>query len=143
MPRPVVVIDTNVIVAGLRSDRGASHRVLRLLGTDAFEPVVSVPLVLEYEQVAKRDRVIGAAFSGKEIDAVLDYLCATARHEQVHYLWRPQLRDPADEHVLELAVAAGCAAIVTYNKKDLEAASRFDIELWTALELLERTGELR
>lgn len=142
MGLPRVVIDTNVVVAGLRSRRGASNRLLGLVGTGAFEHVVSVPLVLEYEQALKRDDVIGRLFTVEELEAILDYLCAEGRHERVHYLWRPQLNDPTDEHVLEVAVAAGCDAIVTYNKRDLKAASRFGVELRTAREFLEETGGL-
>lgn len=137
------VLDTNILVAGLRSRRGASHHVLSLIGTGRFEHVLSVPLVLEYEEVLRRDPVIRRLFSQEEIGELIDYLCATGRAERVRYLWRPQLRDPKDEHVLELAVAAGCQTIVTHNIRDFGPASRFGIRLATAGQFLEHVGGAR
>ncbi len=78
----------------------------------------------------------------KAIDDILDYVCAVANHRQVFYLWRPFLKDPKDEMVLELAVTANCDFIVTYNKNDFEGAERFGLEVITPKEFLERIGEL-
>ena len=103
---------------------------------------VSVPLVLEYEQVAKRQAGELGLDPG-DIDDVLDYLCQVAVRHEIHYLWRPVLRDPGDDMVLEAAVAGGCSFIVSYNKRDFEGAARFGIEVVTARELLQRMGELR
>ena len=102
---PSVVIDTNVIIAGLRSARGASFLLLERIGTGAFTVNVSVPLVLEYEATARRQaREIGLTHA--EIDHVLDYICGASKHREIYYLWRPFLRDPKDDLVLELAVEA-------------------------------------
>ncbi len=119
---PRVVLDTNVLVAGLRSRRGASYRVLTLVGTRRFAHVVSVPLVLEYEEVLKR-RGTGHRLSRAHVDAVLDYLCATGEHQPIHFLWRPLLPDPEDDMVLEAAVNGQCDRIVTFNSRDFMGAS--------------------
>lgn len=136
-----IVIDTNVVVSALRSKRGASHKLLTLLGPRKFEVNVSVPLILEYEKGAKRS-LCEIGLSGKDIDDILDYVCAAARHRKIFYLWRPYLRDPKDDMVLELAVSAGCDFIVTYNKKDFEGSNRFGIKIITPQEFLKRIGAL-
>lgn len=138
MMRPKVVVDTNVFVAALRSRRGASFRLVSLLGRGWFEIVVSTPLVLEYEEVLLRHR---GTLSEADIGDFLDSLCAIAVHQEVFYLWRPQLRDPRDDMVLEVAVAAGCDAIVTYNQRDFVTADRFGIGTPTPWEFLKQIGE--
>ena len=137
-----VAIDTNVIVAALRSSRGASFRLLSVVGKSSeFEISLSVPLVLEYEEVLKRQsRQIG--ISHGEIDEVLDYLCSVANLHAVFYLWRPMLRDPRDDFVLELAVGAGCESIITFNVRDFEGAETFGIRIEGPKEFLTRIGEL-
>src|SRR5882672_5581570 len=98
-----VVLDTCILIAGLRSDQGASFEILERLGGSDFAISVSVPLVLEYEAVAKRQaRELGLTFA--DVDVVLDYLCQVAEHRSIFYLWRPFLPDPRDDLVLELAV---------------------------------------
>lgn len=136
-----VVLDTSVLVAGLRSRRGASHSVLRLVGRRRFETVVSVPLVLEYESALKRQsRALGLRHS--EIDDVLDYLCSVSSHRQVFYLWRPFLRDPNDDMVLELAVESESDAIVTHNVRDFTGTEQFGIRISRPQDLLREIGEL-
>lgn len=134
-----VVIDTNVLIAGLHSQYGASYQILRLAGTDSYDFVLSVPLVFEYESVAKRlKRQLG--LTATEIDDVIDYLCSVGIHQEIHYLWRPQLRDPNDEMILELAVSAEVSAIVTHNVKDFGGSEKFGIEILTPKEFLQRLG---
>jgi len=141
MNRPRIIIDTSVLIAALRSRRGASHKLLMLLGSEKFAISVSVPLVLEYEDAAKR--LIGMAiWSERSIDDILDYICAVADHQEIFYLWRPFLKDADDDMVLEVAVAAGCDCIVTYNKADFRHAERFGLRIVTAKEFLEEIGEL-
>lgn len=92
-----------------------------------FELNVSVPLVVEYEAVAKRcAREIGLRIA--DIDDVLDYLCSVAQHRQIFYLWRPVLADPRDDLVLELAVEANVEYIVTHNLRDFGEAIRFGVQ---------------
>lgn len=136
-----IVMDTNVLVSALRSKRGASFRLLRLLGDSRFEISVSVPLVIEYEKALKKTVHRGGP-SARDIDDILDFVCAVARHRKIYYLWRPLLRDPKDDMVLELAVAAGCDCIVTYNQRDFTGAEEFDIGVLTPKEFLHRIGDL-
>lgn len=138
--RPLqVVMDTNVLVAALRSRRGASHKLLMLTGGDRFELALSVPLVLEYEDAAMR-LVEQGFLTAEDIGAILDYMCAVAHHQQVFYLWRPFLSDPKDDMVLELAVAAGCEFVVTYNKADFRGAEQFGLRVVTPQEFLHEIG---
>lgn len=125
-----VVLDTNVIVAALRSNRGASFRLLEELGRRAptFRPCLSVPLVLEYESALKRVEALGQA----DVDAVLNYLCKVGSLREIFFLWRPFLRDPADEMVLEVGVEAGADAIVTHNIRDFRGVEEtFGIRVLT------------
>jgi len=136
-----VVIDTNVLVAALRSRKGASHRLLLLIGQGKFVPCISVALVLEYETVAKR--LVGEIpLTETDVDDVLDYVCAEADACRVFYLWRPVLKDPQDDMVLELAVAAACDYIVTFNLRDFRGAERFGVRALTPQEFLREIGEL-
>ncbi|MGH2594303.1 MAG: putative toxin-antitoxin system toxin component, PIN family [Anaerolineae bacterium] len=136
-----IVVDSNVLVSALRSRRGAAFKLLMLIDTGKFESNISVPLILEYEDATKR--LIGhIALTARDIDNIIDYICAVAHHRTVFYLWRPFLRDPKDDMVLELAVSAACDFIVTYNKHDFEGAEQFGIQVVTAQEFLREIGEL-
>ena len=136
-----IILDTNVLVAALRSRNGASFKLLSLVGTGAYETVVSVPLVIEYEYAA----IKAATEVGLDLPVVaniLDYLCKVSRHQKIFYLWRPTLRDPADDMVLEVGVAASVKTIVTFNKRDFEKARDFGIEIASPLEFLKSEGLL-
>lgn len=134
-----VVLDTNVIVSGLRSSRGASFRALQLVGRQGFEMTLSVPLVLEYEDVLKRE---GAALglTDEDVDALVQFWCSVGHLQEIHFLWRPVLRDPKDDHVLELAVAASCELIVTHNVRDFAPSGTWGIEAVRPGEFLRRIG---
>lgn len=110
-----IVLDTNVLVAAARSRQGASHRLVETIGPDAaFQVAISVPLVLEYEMALKRK----GELSDEDAEAVVDYICAVADRQEIYFLWRPFLKDPADEMVLEVAVGAGADWIVSHNVRD-------------------------
>ena len=109
-----VVIDTNVLVAALLSNRGASHRLLNLVGDRRWRINLSVPLVLEHEQTLKRVCVAGDLNAG-DIDGVLHFLCANPSLRLIFFLWRPLLRDPNDHFVLELAVESRADFLITFN----------------------------
>jgi len=141
MHGPKVVLDTNVLVAGLRSRQGASFKLLSLLGKGKFEIAISVPLVVEYEDVLKR-KSNGIKLSGSRIDDILDYICKVANHREIYYLWRPFLRDPKDDMVLELAVESGSQYIVTFNKRDFKGSERFGVEVILPQQLLALIGEI-
>lgn len=130
--KPDIVIDTNVLVAALKSSRGTSFRLLSLLEHDLFTVHLSTPLVSEYEAVLKRGIVY---LSAEEIDDIIDFLCSKAVLDKIFYLWRPVLKDPDDDFVLELAVKAN-AAIVTWNTADFKHAARFGIAVITPRDFL-------
>jgi predicted nucleic acid-binding protein len=112
---------------------------MMLAGKQKFEFALSVPLVIEYEDVAKRmsaDIGLGA----EDIDDILDYLCSVARLQEIHFLWRPFLKDPRDDHVLELAVEADCEVIVTHNVKDFVGAEQFGVRIVGPREFLRGIG---
>lgn len=134
-----VVLDSNVLVAGFRSRRGASFRVLELLRDGRSEIALSVPLVLEYEAVLL-SHAEELGFSKGNAASLVDYLCKVGYKQEIHFLWRPALSDPGDEFVLELAVAAGCHAIVTHNTRDFGGARRFGIPVMTPAEFLTVLG---
>jgi len=140
MSKRQIVLDTNVLVAALRSRRGASYQLLRQVGSGRFVLNLSVPLVLEYEDAAKR--LVGQIpLSMAQIDDIIDYLCAVAEHRQVFYLWRPFLRDAKDDMVLELAVVARADCIVTFSRQDFQGAGQFGIRIVTPQEFLQEIGE--
>ncbi len=136
---PHVVLDTNVLIAGTRSQRGASYRLLALVGSGRFDISVSVALVLEYEDALARN---SPWLSATELAELLDFICRVARRQTVFYLWRPTLRDPKDDHVLEVAVAGACDGIVTFNRKDFAGAERFGLRVISPQVLLTEIGEL-
>lgn len=133
-----VLLDTNVLVVAMRSRQGASYKLLSLLGSGKFEVSVSVGLVLEYEDALRRRVPLGE----EDVDDLLDYLCAVADKRRVYYLWRPVLRDPNDDLVLEVAVAGGCEAIVTFNRRDFKGADRFGIRVLSPRQFLVEIGEV-
>lgn len=125
-----IVLDTNVFISALRSSKGASFVLLELIGRGAVEINLSVPLVLEYEAVAKRQaRELGLSY--QDVDNVLDYLCRVGHHRSIYYLWRPVLRDMRDDMVLELAVEAGTDVVVTHNVRDFFEAQTFGVKVMT------------
>ena len=135
-------MDTNILICALRSRRGPSFKMLSLVGKGGFDIHLSVPLVLEYEAVAKRSRWRDKP-AWRHVSNILDYLCAVGRQDQIHFLWRPRARDPKDDMVIEVAVAGQCDGIVTYNKKDFAGAKSFGVELFTPKEFLKKIGELK
>lgn len=140
MPAPLVVLDTNVLVAAIRSRRGASFRLVEQLGTGVFDIAVSVPLVLEYEDAMLRQR---GALSAQEVGDMVDYVCSVARRQTIFYLWRPLLRDPKDDMVAEVAVAAGAEAVVTHNRRDFTGLGSFGIRVDAPGEFLKTIGGKR
>lgn len=141
MPGLQIVLDTNVLIAALRSPHGASYRVLGLIGQGRFDIHISVPLVLEYEGVALR-YLDDLPITSDDVDDVLDYICRVGIAHEIYYAWRPFLPDPDDDMVLEAAVTGGCDAIVTFNKQDYRGCERFGLRLITPAELLREIGVL-
>jgi putative PIN family toxin of toxin-antitoxin system len=116
-----IVIDTNVFVAGLRSGGGASRKLLRRAIEGRFTPLFSNALWLEYEDVLGRP-VWTDETTPEERRAVLAALAAAGRWTKIHFIWRPNLRDPGDDHLIDLAVAGSARAVVTHNVRDFRLA---------------------
>jgi len=138
-----VILDTNVLVAAVRSKRGASYRLLKLLekGDDRWQINVSTALILQYEAVLKRE----IHRQGKDIsmiDKFIDDLVAVADRHSIFYLLRPYLIDADDDFILELAFSSSADYIVTYNTKNFELAKTFGVDVITPKELLLKIGEI-
>jgi putative PIN family toxin of toxin-antitoxin system len=135
-----VAMDTDVVVAALRSPTGASRRLIQLIREGQVQAVVTVGMFVEYEAVLTRPAHLAATgLTPAETGRFLDGLATLVTPVKPHFLWRPQLRDPNDEMVLEAAVSGRADAIVTFNKRDfLPAASRFGIAVETPSDLLQR-----
>lgn len=125
-----VVIDTNVVIAGLRSSRGASHAIIRMVFDGRLKPVLSVPLVLEHEEVMKRTGML-PHLDVADIEVFLDGWCACGIDQPVHFGWRPALDDPDDDMLLEVAVAGGVEFLITANCRDFRPAGRFRVAVVT------------
>lgn len=125
-----LVLDTDVIVAALRSPGGASAALLRAIRQGRATMLVSTALLLEYEAVCLRaEHRIAAGLTESEVGSFLDGLAVLAEPVAVHFLWRPQLRDAGDEMVLEAAVNGQAHAIVAFNQRDYgNAPARFGIQ---------------
>lgn len=139
---PRVVLDTNVVVAGLRSNRGGSFRLLTELGHGRIEMALSVPLVLEYEEVLWRN-MAATGLTTQDVEAVLDFFCSVGRLQRIFYLWRPLLPDPSDDMVLEVAVAAQCSALVTPNTRDFAGAEQLGVRVLTPAAFLRQIGVVK
>lgn len=131
-----VVLDTSVLVAAVRSRRGASFDLITRLGAGAFEVAVSVSLVLEYESVLLR-HLPASPLDENDVRVFIDYICELAIRQEIFFLWRPYLRDPGDDLVLELAAAAGCDAIVTHNVRDFRGAEKLGVRILTPGQFLQ------
>lgn len=108
---------------------------MSMLGSGEFEIAISVPLLFEYEDVLSRS-VDPSFFLKEDVDDFLDYVCAIAHRQDIFFLWRPQLVDPQDDLVLEVAVAAGCDAIVTHNRRHFGGAEKFGVRIYRPGEFL-------
>lgn len=141
MTTPRIILDTNVLVAALRSRRGAAFKLLSLFSSGRYRLAVSVPLLLEYEDVLSR-RPESLWLSSQSVADLLDQICAVADKYLIYFLWRPHLPDPKDDHLLELAVASRSPYIVTYNRRDFTGLEKFGIVALTPKEMLTTLGEL-
>jgi putative PIN family toxin of toxin-antitoxin system len=135
-----LVLDTDVVVAAMRSPRGASAAILRAARDGRVTLLASMPLALEYEAVASRaEHRLAAGLSEREVEVFLMAVMALAEPVTTHFLWRPQLRDPSDEMVLEAAVNGRADALVTFNVRDFGTApAQFGVEILLPREAVRR-----
>lgn len=131
----LIVLDTNVLVSALRSKRGASFQVIARIGTEAFKLAVSVPLVVEYEATLLRERT-KTNLTQSDVSAIIDYICLVAKRQPIFFLWRPLLSDPKDDMIAEVAIAAGCDAVVTHNRADFEELAKLGVRIMSPAKLL-------
>jgi len=134
-----VVLDTSVVVAAFRSRRGASNLLLERVARGLIRPLVTTALFLEYEDVLLRpEHRLVTGMSEKDVERVLAALASAAEPVEVHFRWRPQLRDPTDELVLEAAVNGRANALVTHNVRHFApAAGRFQLQVLTPQQCLQ------
>ena len=134
-----MILDTDVIVAAIRSTSGASAEIVRRILRGELAVEASVAVVLEYEAVATRkEHLVAGGLTEAEVLVVIDALAAVAKPVEIHFRWRPQLRDADDEMVLEAAINAADRTIITFNHRDFAgAAGRFDVALATPAQYLE------
>ncbi len=135
-----IVMDTDAIVAAMRSPSGASAALLLEADKGAVKLLATVPLFIEYEAVCTRaEHVLAADLDAREVKIFLDTLADLVVPVEPWFLWRPQLHDPADELVLEAAVNGRSDALVTFNQRHFQAViSRFDLEVLLPREALRR-----
>ncbi|WP_447970201.1 putative toxin-antitoxin system toxin component, PIN family [Nitrospira sp. M1] len=131
-----IVLDTNVVYAGLYSSRGASYQILRYIEQGIVTISLSTALLFEYEEILKRSRAT-LKLTVREIEQLLDYFCHVSEHHKIFFLWRPYLKDPKDDHILELAVSSQTETIVTHNMKDFRDIRRFGVRAITPKTLME------
>jgi putative PIN family toxin of toxin-antitoxin system len=131
-----IVLDTNVLVSALRSRRGRSNKLLSLVGSETFDLVISVPLILEYEDAALR-QIDALVYTPDEVREIIDFLCWAGEATPIYYLWRPFLPDPKDDLVLEAAVAGRCDTIATFNQRDFKGVDKFGLQVRTPRAFLE------
>lgn len=131
-----VVFDTNVLVAALRSKRGASYQLVKRIGTSEWQLNISVALALEYEDVLKRKGMLPASITEADVDEFLNFLFKSSNLLAFVLRRRPTLPDPDDERILEVAAECG-ATIITHNIKDFVGAERFGVQVQTPREFLE------
>jgi len=134
------VLDTDAVVAAMRSPTGASAAIVRAVRQRQATLLLSVPLAMEYEAVCRRsEHRMEAGLSERQVEIFLDAIIAMAEPVPTHFLWRPQLRDPNDEMVLEAAVNGRAEVLVTFNVRDYgTAASQFGVEVLLPREAIAR-----
>lgn len=142
MKRYRVILDTNVILAAMRSQTGASYRLLMTIGHPQWQSVVTPALMYEYEDVARRPGN-APGLSSQDITDILDLIYHQSHRQLVWFSWRPLSPDPGDDLVLGAAIAGGCDFVVSFNQRHLRAAREFGIEVLPPAELLKRIGEIK
>ena len=134
-----IVLDTNGMFSALKSSQGASYKLVSLLPNRRFSIAISVPLIIEYEDVLRRGK-LPASITEKDIGDFIDFFCHMGDRQDIFFLWRPFLPDPSDDLVLEVAVAGGCDAIITYNKRHFKNVEKSGLRILDPKEFLVEIG---
>lgn len=114
-----IVIDTSVVISALIGSNGASRELIRLCLQGEYQPLMGNNLFLEYESVILREEIITqCTLTKQEIFTLIDAFMSVCQWIDIYYLWRPNLRDEADNHLIELAIAGNAQIIATKNIKD-------------------------
>jgi putative PIN family toxin of toxin-antitoxin system len=134
------VVDTCILVSGLRSRQGASNALLRLISEGKLKPIVTIAMFLEYEAVLKRsEHRLASSMSIERIDRFLAALASACIGVETNFRWRPQLSDPNDDMIMEAALNGSASGIVTHNLKDFrDIKSQFGIDIITPQEAIKR-----
>ncbi len=136
-----IVIDTNVILAGLRSKNGASYKLLSILNDKRFQINISATLIFEYEEILKREQQqIG--LTNEEINDIINGICYIANHHEIFYIWRPLAKDKDDDFLIDLALKCQAQFIISYNDKDLRPIEKFGVSILTPKQFLQLLGEI-
>ncbi|MEA5553142.1 putative toxin-antitoxin system toxin component, PIN family [Anabaena cylindrica UHCC 0172] len=136
-----IVLDTNVLLSGLISSRGASYRLLTILNDTRWQLNISTTLIFEYEAILKREKDL-LTLNDEDINNIIEAICAIANKRTIFYLWRPIAIDPNDDFIIDLAVESQADFIITYNQKDLKPADKFGIKVVLPKEFLQIVGEI-
>jgi putative PIN family toxin of toxin-antitoxin system len=131
-----IVLDTNVLVAAVRSRQGASFALVNSIPSPEFQPCLSVGLYAEWQEVLTRPENRPPGLTPDDSLAFLQYLASQSHLQEIHFLWRPLLVDADDDMVLELAFAAGCQYIITHNVADFHGSEQLGITALTPREFL-------
>jgi len=131
-----VVFDTNVLVAAVRSRRGASYALVNSIPSAEFDICLSVGLYAEWSEVLARPENLPPGRTSAEAAEFVRYLASQAHLQEIHFLWRPMLADADDDLVVELAFAAGCQHIITHNVADFRGTEQLGIAAITPREFL-------
>jgi putative PIN family toxin of toxin-antitoxin system len=141
MEKLQIVVDTNVLVAAFRSERGAARLFLNNLDDPRWQINVSTTLLLEYEDVLKRPEM-NEHISDGNVEPFLEAVCSISKCHNIYYLWRSVARDPNDAFILELAIRISADFIITFNARDFSNASDFGVKLATPREFLQFVGDI-
>ena len=133
-----IVLDTCVLVAAARSRQGASFELLQLLPDTRFQIALSVALYTEWQAVLSRPEHLPPGLGPDDAFGFVRYLASVAHLQEVYYLWRPFLRDPDDDMVLECAVASSSTYVITHNLRDFRKITELGVEPLTPAEFLDR-----
>jgi len=129
-----VVLDTNVLVAAVRSRQGASFALVSSIPAAEFQPCLSIGLFAEWQAVLLRPEYLPPGQTATDAMRFLRYLASQSHLQEIHFLWRPFLRDADDDMVLELAFAAGCEHIITHNVQDFFGSQQLGVAAITPRE---------